>query len=108
MSDSNPTVEERLARIEEVVFKDEQSIDDALAGLAMIGQAQAQVIGDFAHSLSEMLPELLDSIGRIHGAYAGDWDEDDDEDSEVSSQQHPSLSVIPGGNQGGTSTDEDD
>lgn len=105
MSDRSPTVEERLTRIEEVVFKGESSIDDALAGLAMVGQAQAQVVGDFAHTLGEMLPEFLDSIGQICLAYSGNMDDDSGDESEDSSPTGPALTVIPGGDQGGTSPD---
>jgi len=104
---SESSLESRVAAIEEIVTKDGQGIDDALLGYCLVGQAQAQIIGDFSANLGQLLHDLMVSMGQVYQAFGGEFDEETGEDSGVSSgpepeSSGPSLTVIDGGSDGDT------
>ena len=108
------TVEQRLKAIEEAVFVDGHSIDEAVIGHAVIGRQFAATVGDFAHDMSTIYGHFMSNLGHIYQLYGGEVQvpeediktETETEDSgEKTREKRPHLTVIHGDGDGPSTTD---
>jgi hypothetical protein len=111
------SVEQRLKAVEEVVFSEGHSIDEAVNAYAFIGQQFAATLGDFAHDMSTIYQHLMTNLGVVHQLYGGEVPDENEDVSSIDSTEtapdffeksdpdQPHLTVIQGGGETPSTTD---
>ena len=67
-----PTIEERISRLETEVFVGETGVGKAVVGLYELTHKLLQLIGDHAHDSSFRDSKLMHEIGQLYSALMGD------------------------------------